>query len=142
MAKVVIDANVMISAAFGGKPLEAGGRALRRHDVFISTSILQELEGVLKRLSKKLSPEQIHYLQEKMSELLKVAHQIQVSMHVSLSRDVKDDHYLTLCKEAQADYLITGDRDLLNIPPEALKKNGISCQIINPVSFLEIPEHA
>ena len=121
MAKVVIDANVMISAAFGGKPLEAVGRALRRHDVFISTSILQELEGVLKRLSKKLSPEQIHYLREKMRELLKVAHQIQVSAHLSLSRDAKNDHYLSLCKEAQADYLLTGDRDLLNIPPEALK---------------------
>jgi predicted nucleic acid-binding protein len=43
-----------------------------------------------------------------------------------------------LCKEAQADFLITGDKDLLNLHPEALKKNGISCQIINPASFLEI----
>ncbi len=140
MAKVVIDANVMISAAFGGKPLEAVGRALRGHDVFISTSIGQELEGVLKRLSKKLPPEQIHYLQEKMSELFKVAHQIQVSTHLSLSRDGKDDHYLSLCKEAQADFLITGDNDLLNIRPETLKRNGISCQIVNPISFLEIAE--
>ena len=138
MAKVVIDANVMISAAFGGKPLEAVGRALKEHDVFVSTSILQELEGVLKRLSKKLSAEQIHYLQERVGQLIKVAHRIPVSTHLSLSRDAKDDHYLSLCKEAQADFLITGDKDLLNLPPEALKKNGISCQIINPASFLEI----
>jgi rRNA-processing protein FCF1 len=57
MAKVVIDAKVMIPGAFGGKPLEAVGRALKEHDVFVSESILEELEGVFKRLSKKLSPE-------------------------------------------------------------------------------------
>jgi len=140
MAKVVIDANVMISAAFGGKPLEAVGRALKEHDVFVSTSILQELEGVLKRLAKKLSAEQIHYLQERVEQLIKVAHRIPVATHLSLSRDAKDDHYLSLCKEAQADFLITGDKDLLNLHPEALKKNGISCQIINPASFLEIAQ--
>lgn len=140
MAKVVIDANVMISAAFGGKPLEAVGRALKEHDVFISTSILRELQGVFKRLPKKLSPEQIRYLQEKVDQLMKVAHRIPVSTHLSLSRDAKDDHYLSLCKEVEADFLITGDKDLLNLSPEALKKNGISCQIINPASFLEIAQ--
>lgn len=138
MAKVVIDANVMISAAFGGKPLEAVSKALREDDVFISESILKELAGVFERLSKKLSPEQIHNLQEKMDELLEVAHQISVSTDLSLSRDAKDDHYLSLCKEAQADFLITGDKDLLNLDPAALKKNKIGCLIITPAAFLEI----
>ena len=138
MAKVVIDANLMISAAFEGKPLEAVDRALKEHDVFVSPSILQELEGVFKRLSKKLSAEQIYYLQEKMGQLIKVAHRIPVSTRLSLSRDAKGDHYLSLCKEAQADFLITGDKDLLNLRPQALKKKGISCQIINPAFFLEI----
>ena len=138
MAKVVIDANVMISAAFGGKPLEAVGRALKEHDVFISGSIVEEMEGVLKRLSKKLSPEQIHYLQERVRQVLKVAHRIPVSTRVSLSRDAKDDHYLSLCKEARADFLITGDRDLLNLDRETLKKNGIACLIITPATFLEM----
>jgi putative PIN family toxin of toxin-antitoxin system len=138
MAKVVIDANVMISAVFGGKPLEAVARALKGHDVFVSTSILQELEGVLKRLSKKLSPEQIGYLQETMGQLLRVAHRIPVSTHLSLCRDVKDDHYLSLCKEAQADFLITGDKDLLSLRAEVLKKNGIVCLIITPGTFFEM----
>lgn len=138
MAKVVIDANVMISAAFGGKPLEAVGRALKEHDVFISKSILEELEEVLNRLSKKLSPEQIHYLQQRVRQLLTVARRIPVSTQLSLSRDAKDDHYLSLCREAQADFLITGDKDLLSLDPETLRKNGIACRIINPNSFLEI----
>jgi putative PIN family toxin of toxin-antitoxin system len=138
MAKVVIDANVMISAVFGGKPLEAVARSLKEHDVFVSTSILQELEGVLKRLSKKLSPEQIGYLQETMGQLLREAHRVPVSTHLSISRDPKDDHYLSLAKEAQADFLITGDKDLLSLRAEALKKNGIACLIMTPAAFLEM----
>jgi putative PIN family toxin of toxin-antitoxin system len=138
MAKVVIDANVIVSAPFGGKPLEAVARALKKHDVFISVNILEELEGVLKKLSKKLSPEQIHYLHERVSQLLKVAHRIPVSTKLSLSRDAKDDHYLSLCKEARADFLISGDGDLLDLDSEVLKRNGITCLIITPATFLEM----
>ena len=138
MAKVVLDANVIISAPFGGKPLEAVGRALKEHDVFISESIIEEIDQVLKRLSKKLSTEQILYLQERLRQLFEIAQRIPVSRRLSLSRDAKDDHYLSLCKEAQADFLVTGDKDLLNLGPETLRKNGIACRIINPTSFLEM----
>ena len=138
MAKVVIDANVIVSAAFGGKPLEAVGRALREHEVFVSESVLEELGGVIERLSKKLSPEQIRYLREKMGQLFKAAHRIRVSMKLSLSRDAKDGHYLSLCKEARADFLITGDKDLLSLSLESLKENGIACRIISPANFLEM----
>jgi predicted nucleic acid-binding protein len=55
---------------------------------------------------------------------------------VALSRDPKDDHYLSLCKEAGADFLITGDKDLLSISQGKLKKSGISCQLITPQEFL------
>ena len=138
MAKEVLDANVIISAAFGGKPLEAVGRALKEHDVFISESIMEEIDEVLKRLSKKLSTEQILYLQEGVRQLFKIVHRIPVSTRLSLSRDAKDNHYLSFCKEAQADFLITGDKDLLDLDAETLRKSGIACRIINPNSFLEI----
>ena len=137
MAKVVIDANVIISAAFGGKPLEAVVRALEDHEVFLSQTIERELQGVISGLSKKLSREQILFIQEKIGQLLSLAKRISVSTHVVLSRDAKDDHYLSLCKEAQADFLITGDKDLLSISQEDLKKNGILCLIVSPQEFLE-----
>ncbi len=138
MAKVVVDANVLISPVFGGKPLEAVTGALREHDVFISESIVRELKGVFGKLSKKLSADQILYLQEKVSRFVKKAYLVPVLTKVTLSRDAKDDYYLSLCKEVQADYLITGDKDLLNIAPETLRKHGIACQILSPSSFLEI----
>ena len=137
MAKVVIDANVIISAAFGGKPLEAVVRALEDHEVYLSLTIEQELQGVISGLSKKPSEEQILFIQEKIQQLLSLAKRISVSAHVVLSRDAKDDHYLSLCKEARADLLITGDKDLSSISREDLKKNGISCHIVSPQDFLE-----
>ncbi len=138
MAKVVIDANVLISAVFGGNPLEAVSRAFTEHEVLLSESILEELKGVFKKLARKLSAEQMFYLQEIVNQLAGKAHRVRVATRVTLSRDPKDDYYLSLCKEGGADYLITGDKDLLNIAAEVLRKHGIICRTITSKSFLEI----
>src|SRR4030066_583692 len=127
MAKMVVDANVIISAAFGGKPLEAVVRAMENHEVYLSQTIERELQGVIWGLSKKLSKEQILFIQGKIQQLSSLAKRISISTHVALSRDAKDDHYLSLCKEAKVNFLITGDKDLLSISQEDLKENGISC---------------
>lgn len=137
MAKIVIDANVIISAAFGGNPLKAVVRALEDHQVYLSEEIERELSGVFFRLSKKLSQEQISFIQEKIRKLVGLAKRVSVSSHVTISRDATDDHYLSLCKEVKADFLISGDKDLLSISQEDLRKNGIKCQIITPQAFIE-----
>ncbi|MGQ9644926.1 MAG: putative toxin-antitoxin system toxin component, PIN family [Thermodesulfobacteriota bacterium] len=137
MAKIVIDANVIISAAFGGKPLEAVVRAMEKHEVYLSGAVEREVRGVILGLSKKLSKEQIDFLDEKIGELLNRATRVSVSTHVALSRDAKDDHYLSLWKTAKADYLITGDKDLLSLSHETLRRNGILCRIMTPQEFLE-----
>ena len=137
MAKVVIDANVIISAAFGGRPLEAVVQALENHEVYLSLTIERELREVISGLSKKLTKEQIFFIQEKFQQVLSLAKRVTVSTHVVLSRDAKDDHYLSLCREVGADFLVTGDKDLLSISQESLKKNKISCLIVSPQEFLE-----
>jgi hypothetical protein len=137
MAKVVIDANVIISAAFGGNPLRAVIKAMGEDEVYLSRAIERELTEVFSKLSKKLKREQITFLNETMRELVGLAKEISVSTRVVLSRDTKDDHYLALYKEVQADFLVTGDKDLLSIPPEALKENGIPCRILTPQEFVE-----
>jgi putative PIN family toxin of toxin-antitoxin system len=138
MARIVIDANVMISAAFGGKPLEAVIRAMEVHEVYLSEAIEKELAGVIAKLSKKLSSEHISFIQERIQQLVGLAIRVSVSTRVALSRDPKDDHYLSLCKEAGADFLITGDKDLLSISQGKLKKSGISCRVITVQEFLAL----
>jgi len=137
MAKVVIDANVMISAAFGGRPLEAVVQALQNHEVYLSLTIERELREVILGLSKKLTEEQIFFIHEKIQRLLSLAKRVSVTTHVVLCRDAKDDRYLSVCREAGADFLVTGDKDLLSISQESLKKNKISCLIVSPQEFLE-----
>ncbi len=139
MAKVVIDANVIISAAFGGDPLRAVIRAMEEDDVYLSKTTERELIEVFSKLSKKLTKEQIAFLSERMRELIGMAKEVSVSARVVLSRDAKDDHYLSLCKEVAADFLVTGDKDLLGISLEALKRSGISCRILTPQEFAERP---
>ncbi len=137
MAKVVVDANVIISAAFGGKPLQAFVRALEDHEVYLSGAVAQELLGVLSGLSKKLSEGQISFIREKIDQLLALATRISPATRVVLSRDPKDDHYLSLCKEIGAEFLVTGDKELLSISQVKLKAHGISSKIVSPQAFLE-----
>lgn len=137
MAKVVVDANIIISAAFGGKPLEALTLALENHEVYLSETIAQELLGALSRLSKKLSEDQISFIRNKIGQLLVLARSVSISTLVVLSRDPKDDHYLSLCKEVGAEFLITGDKDLLGLSQDRLKASGISGRIVTPQEFLE-----
>lgn len=138
MARVVIDANVMVSAVFGGIPLEAVSRALAKHEVYFSDSIIRELEATVLKLSSKLSEEQILSVQEQIEQFVSMGQKISIFYHVTLSRDPKDDHYLSLCKKVKADFLMTGDKDLLSISPENLRKHGIRTAMITPRSFLEI----
>lgn len=138
MAKVVIDANVIVSAAFGGKPLEAAIRAMGKREVYISREIERELMGIVAKLSKKLTEEQQHFVRDRIRQLMAIAAVVTVSTHITLSRDAQDDHYLSLCKRINADFLITGDKDLLNIPEGKLKKAGISTRIVNPNEFLQM----
>jgi len=137
MAKIVIDANVIISAAFGGNPLKAVVRALEDHEVYLSEEIERELANVFTGLAKKLSREKISFIQEKIQQIAGLGKRISVSAQVTLSRDAKDDHYLSLCREVRADFLITGDKDLLSISQDNLKKNGIPSLIVTPQVFLE-----
>ena len=137
MARIVIDANVIISAAFGGKPLEAVVRAMENHEVYLSEAVERELRGVVSGLSNKLSRDQMVFLEEKMQQLLSHARRVSVSTHLVLSRDAKDDHDLALCKAAKAGFLMTGDKDLSSVSEERLKRNGISCRIITPREFVE-----
>jgi predicted nucleic acid-binding protein len=61
---------------------------------------------------------------------------VHVSCNVILSRDPNDDHYLSLCKEAEAAFLVTGDKDLLSIDSKTLRKHGILTRIMTPHDFL------
>ncbi len=137
MAKVAVDANVLISSVFGGLPLESINLVMSQHNVFYSDDIEKELKGVLQKLEIKLKNNQIQKLQENLSKFLSYCKKVSVTENLSICRDRKDDRYLSLCKQVSADFLITGDKDLLTIPGGVLRKNNLTCNIVSPAEFIK-----
>lgn len=127
----VLDNNVLISAALlGGIPRQAVDKLLENGTVLVSVPILLELAEVLSRekFDKYVTHEERMCL---MVSFLKVAEMVEVTEAVAVCRDPKDDKFLELAVSGGAEFLITGDRDLL-----ALNSfRGI--EIITPQDFLE-----
>ena len=138
MARVVLDANVVVSAAFGGLPLKALVRAFR-HEVIVSSFIRKELILLPEELAQKLSPDRVVRLRRYLKVLLYRARTWDVKRIVSVCRDPKDDMYLSLCLSAGARCLITGDQDLLSIPKKNLISVGLDrLMVVNPRRFLSL----
>ena len=137
MPKVVIDANVIVSAMFGGTPRKAFLKALRTCDVYISPEIKLELSGLLDELEDKVGRSGIRRLRSIFLNLLSTSKEVVAGRKIELSRDKKDGAYLNLCLKVRADYLLTGDKDLLEISPKKLKPSGLNMlKIVSPEVFL------
>jgi len=113
--KVVFDTNVLVSAFITeGVCSKLLGRARRGQFQLIACPlILKELEAVL---LKKLSTtpgetrEVLRILAEAISALVQPAQSVS-----GICRDPDDDHILSCAVAANADYLVTGDSDLLEL---------------------------
>jgi len=137
MPKVVIDASVIVSSLFGGTQRKAFLKALKTCDVFISPEIEQELSGLLDELEGKLGRTKIRRLRSIIMRLASYAKEVKPSRKIELSRDNKDNAYLNLCLVVRADFLLTGDKDLLEIPVKKLKSFGLNrLNIVSPDTFL------
>ncbi len=113
--KVVFDTNVLVSAFVAeGVCSKLLGRARRRQFELITCPfILKELETVLlKKLSatKSETRQVLRILAEAISALVQQAHPVS-----GICRDPDDDHILSCSIAASADYLVTGDSDLLEL---------------------------
>jgi uncharacterized protein len=113
--KVVFDTNILI-AAFLTEGLCSGLliRA-RKHDfdLILSDDILREFKGVLTKKIKISSSdisEIIDIINEAASEIL---HKINFAQRIC--RDPDDDMIIACAVEAGADYIVTGDQDLLTL---------------------------
>ncbi|MCX5919365.1 MAG: putative toxin-antitoxin system toxin component, PIN family [Deltaproteobacteria bacterium] len=113
--KVVFDTNVLVSAfATEGVCSKLLGRARRRQFQLITAPfILKELEAVLlKKLSatKGETRQVLRILAEAISALVQPAQPVS-----GICRDPDDDPILFCAIAASADYLVTGDSDLLEL---------------------------
>ena len=131
--RVVIDTNTWLSRLLlsDSVPARAVDRALQEAEVLVSEASIEELADVLSRdkWDRYLS---IAERQEFLRRLYRVTTMIPVLSEVEDCRDPKDNKFLALAFDAQADYLVTGDRDLLVLNP--WREIGI----IKPADFLTL----
>lgn len=138
MARVVLDANIIVSAAFGGTPLKALARAFH-HEVYVSPMIRAELLALPTELGSKLSPDRSARLRRYLKILLLKAELSEPGRRITVCRDPKDDTYLSLCLSIKADCLVTGDADLLALSKDQLSHVGLhQLAIVTPRKFLTL----
>jgi uncharacterized protein len=131
--KIVIDTNLWVSMAMGSKVVSEQMMRIignSNFELFISSELLEELVETLKkpRLQKHLSLDRTKFL----FDLIWMKTQlVNVSVDLKLCRDPKDDFIINLATEIEAQYIITGDFDLLVMNPIG------SIEVLTISTFLE-----
>jgi uncharacterized protein len=113
--RVVLDTNVLVSGVAYPKSIPGRIVSLWQQgglDVALSRYILDEMVRVLPRLPQnKRSSDEIRDLAE---NFMFLADMIELDMFIDLTlRDPADEQILATLRASNADYLITGDKDLL-----------------------------
>lgn len=127
--KVVFDTNVWISFLIGKRissivqPISDG-----RIVMVVTEQLLTEIKLVTLRdkLSKYFPKESV---KELISLLETIAENVEVKSENTICRDPKDNFLFDLISQAHADYLVTGDKDLLEHNPFK------STEIVKPAEF-------
>jgi len=130
--RVLLDTNVLVSAVlFGGLPRELLQRALRGDlEVVTSVRLMAEFQEVLvERFG--LAPE---IAQAARSEYEQLAVLVRPRRVPRIARDPDDNEVLAAAVMGRADFIVTGDRDLL-----ALERYG-GRPILSPREFEERSE--
>lgn len=145
---VVLDTNIFIQYFLS--PLGAAGKCLeaveqRKAKLFISTDILKEVRDVLLRPSilsrvPNTSSEQIEVF---LRYLTDIATFVEPDLHkFILERDPKDEFIIDLAIEARANYIVSCDRDLLDLMTghtnecKDFRRRFRAIKIIRPAEFL------
>ncbi|MCH8545209.1 MAG: putative toxin-antitoxin system toxin component, PIN family [Cryomorphaceae bacterium] len=127
--KVIFDTNVWISFLIG-KQLSTIKRYISNGDITIvvSEQLLSEIKIVTsrKKLKKYFPKENVRELIDLMDV---IAEKVEVKPSHFICRDPKDNFLLDLIDFSKADYLITGDKDLLEHNPFK------TAQILSPAEF-------
>jgi uncharacterized protein len=116
--RYVFDTNVIVSSLLfeNSKPAQAFNYALNRGEVLLSSELLEELSDVLgrKKFDRFLTSEE---RDEFLETFIDQAILIDIIEKVQECRDPKDDKILELALNGQAQYIVSGDRDLLVLNP-------------------------
>jgi len=136
MLRVVLDANIYISALLKPKGLQS--KIVRKgfqgdFQIVISEKIFLEICRVLKypKIAERLSVSN-QEIKKFLERLIDVSQWTLDEVYVRACEDPNDDIYLACAKESRADFLVSGDQHLLK-----MKEFGATKVVMSRV-FLEL----
>jgi putative PIN family toxin of toxin-antitoxin system len=138
---VVLDTNVIISRFLNRRRLSANVRVYnlwsieRRLQLIVSPPVINEYLETIERVIDE--PHLIPLFRARLQHSPTVT-RINLGKRFAVSRDVDDDVLLATAHTGRARYLVTNDRDLLEIPAE--KRRGFRFEIVKPVELLRLLE--
>ena len=116
--RFVLDTNILISALLVKKstPFKVIKIVETIGVTLYSSETLQEINQVLKRkkFDKYLTSEE---KQEFIVKLVEKSELVKIQEVIDVCRDSKDNKFLEVAVSGQADFIITGDKDLLVLNP-------------------------
>jgi len=128
MLKIVLDTNMFISASmFGGMVEEIVDLIVdNKLKLFISPDLTDE---VFEKLNEFHANDAII---KKVMAVLEKGKVVVPEIKITACRDPEDNFVLELAESSEANYIITRDKDLLDLPGNAWK----STKIVKPEEFL------
>ncbi len=131
--RFVFDTNTVISALLfkDSVPGRAFYFALAHGTMLASPETIAELTEVInrRRFDKYLTNDE---REEFLESLLTKAEIVEVTEDLKFCRDPKDDKFLNLASSGEANFIVTGDNDLLTL------KSYLGVPILNPKDFLAL----
>ena len=148
--RVVFDCRIYLQATVSESGPAAALMRLVDNDaitLFVSHDILEEVREVLSRpkirqKNSTITNERVGVFLRRLAE--KAALVDDVRQHFTYARDPKDEKYINLALEVTATYLVSRDKDLLDLTTsnaeecQDFRRRFRSLQIIEPVEFLKI----
>ncbi len=135
----MVDTGVLVSGfVFGGTPESAIKKAFTETEIWVSPQLLKEYRDTPFELERegKITNVQLRSLVSGIASFVVNAKVVVPERKLSLCRDKADNMILECCLKANADFLITGDKDLLEIKKTRLKTKLPELRIISPKAFL------
>ena len=110
--KIVIDTNVLVSGVFfGGVPRKVISAVINREVTACATEeIIEEYNEIVQEM---ISRKQGKLNKDILAPLVRAMEIIETKTKVELCRDPDDDKFLGCAKDANALYIVSGDKDLL-----------------------------
>lgn len=134
---MVFDTNVVIGYYLGHNPNTARARVFRlwrverKLQLITSDEVISEYFELLDRLG--VAERRVERFREALQQRKTVTH-VNLGARHAISRDPDDDVLLATAAAGQAQFLITSDKDLLDIPPD--QKRRFRFEIVTPAAFL------